>query len=233
MKAMILAVLTAMLLGAVDMQKMQFTGVETTMSDLFGEKIPVTIRREIPRECFSLELDPAVVFGGKFAGSGVPAECKVSHVSTLGHLYPMKAADGVETVGELEVLAFIKGREMNPGSRLLIDSRGSRWFERITIPSAINIPFIYIKEPEKFKGEFTRALERLGVAISDGGYDFTSAKELLIFCNGPWCSSSPEMIKALLKVGYPAKKILWYRGGLHDWTGFGMTVQIKSPAEKF
>jgi len=233
MRWIVPAVLTVTLLGAVDMQKMQFTGVEAKALDPFGEEVAVTIRREIPRECFHLELDPDLVFGGKFAAKEVPPECKVAHVSTLGQLYPMKAADGVETVGEIEVLAFIQGIAMAPGSRLLVDSRGSRWFEYLTIPSAVNIPFIYIKEPGQFSGEFSRALEMMGVKTAEKGYDFSSAKTLLIFCNGPWCSSSPEMIKALLKLGYPAEKILWYRGGLHDWTGFGMTVQIKHEAENF
>lgn len=233
MRAIIVAAMSVTLLWAVDMQKMQFTGVETRMVDLLGEEVPVTVRREIPRECFVLELDPEVVFGGKYAGKGVPPECRVSHVSTLGHLYPMKAAEGVETVGELEVLAFIRARDKDPGSRLLVDSRGSRWFERVTIPSAVNIPFIYIKAPEKFLGEFSSALKTLGVKKEAGQYDFRAAKQLLIFCNGPWCSSSPEMIKALLELGYPAERILWYRGGLHDWTGLGMTVHVKQAGGEF
>ena len=233
MKWIIPVVLSAMLLDAADMQKMQFTGVEAKAFDPFGEEVSVTIRREVPRECFHLELDPDVVFGEKFAAKGVPPQCKVSHVSTLGQLYPMKAAEGVETVGELEVMAFIKGSTLMPGSRLLVDSRGSRWFERITIPSSVNIPFIYIKEPQQFKEEFSSALETMGVKGAEKGYDFSHAKTLLIFCNGPWCSSSPEMIKALLNLGYPAEKILWYRGGLHDWTGLGMTVQLKHGAENF
>ena len=31
------------------------------------------------------------------------------------------------------------------------------------------------------------------------------------------------MIKQLLKIGYPAEKIKWYRGGMQSWLGLGMT----------
>lgn len=233
MRVMMTVLAAVTLLGATDPLKMQFTGVETKMLDSFGEQVPVTIRREIPRECFHLELDPQMVFGGNLAGRGVPSECKVTHVSTLGHLYPMKIAEGVETVGELEVLAFIRAAEADPESRLLVDSRGSRWFEWVTIPSAVNIPFIYIKAPERFENEFSLALETMGVKAEEGEYDFARAKTLLIFCNGPWCSSSPEMVKALVRLGYPPEKILWYRGGLHDWTGLGMTTKRKGKTEEF
>lgn len=215
------------ILNGADDFKLQFTGVTTRVFDELGEMVDVTVRREIPKACYDLELNPDTVFGGHYAGSHVPEPCKIAHVSTLGHLYPMRLAEGVETVGELEVLAFIKAAGKEPGSRLLVDSRGSRWFERITIPSAVNIPFIYLKEAGQFADEFTAALAMLGAKKEASGYDFSSAKNVLIFCNGPWCASSPEAVKALLKLGYPPAKIFWYRGGLHDWTGLGMTVQAK------
>jgi hypothetical protein len=31
------------------------------------------------------------------------------------------------------------------------------------------------------------------------------------------------MIFALLKIGYPHEKLKWYRGGMQDWLGSGMT----------
>ena len=38
-------------------------------------------------------------------------------------------------------------------------------------------------------------------------YDFSKAKTLVLFCNGPWCSQSPDMIFALLEIGYPPEKL--------------------------
>ena len=57
----------------------------------------------------------------------------------------------------------------------------------------------------------------------NGKYDFTEAKTMVLFCNGSWCSQSPNMIKKLIAIGYPTKKLKWYRGGMHDWLNLSMT----------
>lgn len=44
------------------------------------------------------------------------------------------------------------------------------------------------------------------------------------FCNGLWCGQSPRNIKGLLKLGYPARKLIWYRGGMQDWEAVGLTT---------
>ena len=61
------------------------------------------------------------------------------------------------------------------------------------------------------------------VIDEDDTLDFSKAKTLAIFCNGPWCSQSVAMIEALLEIGYPAEKISWYRGGMQTWLAAGMT----------
>ena len=55
-------------------------------------------------------------------------------------------------------------------------------------------------------------------------FDFSKAKTIAIFCNGPWCSQSVAMIQALLDIGYPAEKMKWYRGGIQTWLAAGMTT---------
>jgi hypothetical protein len=45
-----------------------------------------------------------------------------------------------------------------------------------------------------------------------------------MFCNGMWCGQSPNNILNLLKFGYPADKIKWYRGGMQDWEILGLTT---------
>jgi rhodanese-related sulfurtransferase len=108
---------------------------------------------------------------------------------------------------------------------LLIDSRLKKWYDYRTIPGAINMPFIYFKEPVNYEFYFEYALKHLGVKMDDeeSDFDFINAKTLLLFCNGPWCTQSPDMIYALLEIGYPAEKLKWYRGGMQDWLGAGMT----------
>jgi hypothetical protein len=39
-----------------------------------------------------------------------------------------------------------------------------------------------------------------------------------------WCDQSPRAIKGLLHLGYPAEKLLYYRGGMQDWMILGLTV---------
>ena len=79
-------------------------------------------------------------------------------------------------------------------------------------------------EAELFPKEYQQALVTLGIKKVNNTLDFSEAKELLLFCNGAWCSQSPKMIKALLKLGYPPQKMKWYRGGMEDWLGFNMTT---------
>jgi rhodanese-related sulfurtransferase len=47
---------------------------------------------------------------------------------------------------------------------------------------------------------------------------------IIFFCNGPQCGQSPIAIRALLDAGYPPGKMLYYRGGLHDWLALGLPV---------
>ena len=47
----------------------------------------------------------------------------------------------------------------------------------------------------------------------------------IFFCNEPQCPQSSTAIKNLLEAGYPADRILYYRGGMHDWITLGLPVQ--------
>ena len=61
--------------------------------------------------------------------------------------------------------------------------------------------------------------------VSNGsGYDFSEAKDLLLWCNGPWCDQSPRAINALIAEGYPPEKLRYYRGGMQLWKIFGLTT---------
>ena len=49
-------------------------------------------------------------------------------------------------------------------------------------------------------------------------------RTLVLFCNGMWCGQSPNNILNLLRFGYPAEKLKWYRGGMQDWEILGLTT---------
>lgn len=140
-------------------------------------------------------------------------------------IQPMSGGEGVTTVGELEVLDFMREHVAN-GTGYIIDARLSEWFEQGTIPGAINLSFTMFDNPEDnpFIVPVLTALG--GVQDSDGTWDLSEARELVLFCNGPWCGQSHQALDNLLKVGYPAEKLRYYRGGMQGWVSLGLTVEV-------
>jgi len=138
-------------------------------------------------------------------------------------IHSMQAAKGVKTVGEIEILNFMQNEEAT-GKGLLVDARLPKFYESETIPTAVNIPFVVFTHPSPKR---KRILELLG-AVQQGpnDYDFSQAIELYMFCNGPWCDSSPRAIRGLVELGYPPEKLAYYRGGMQLWKLFGLTTVL-------
>ena len=124
-------------------------------------------------------------------------------------IQPHQVAPGVQTVGELEVINFLKAKQ-----GILIDARTVEWHVRGTIPSSKNIPFT----------EIAGRLDELGCAKSGDKWDCGNAKSVMLYCNGLWCGQSPTAIRAMLREGYPASKIYYYRNGMNGWESVGLTV---------
>lgn len=137
---------------------------------------------------------------------------------------PMTAAPGVKTIGEVELVEFMRGA-LAEGSGLLIDARTPDWHGLGTIPGSVNIPFIQLN-PAQGADPLTMedALIPLGVTAEADGWNFAGTKTVVLWCNGPWCGQSPAAIRGLLSIGYPAEKIAYYRGGLQMWRIFGLPV---------
>jgi rhodanese-related sulfurtransferase len=135
---------------------------------------------------------------------------------------PIELAEGVKTVGEKELLDFLDN-EVKNNEGLLIDARMPAWFEKGTIPGSVNIPFTILSGG--FESKHTvKILKLLGASEKDDKWNFDNTKKLLMFCNGLWCGQSPRAIKNLLKLGYPAEKLLWYRGGMQSWQLLGLSI---------
>jgi rhodanese-related sulfurtransferase len=140
-------------------------------------------------------------------------------------IQPMQLAPGVETLGEVELIEWLK-RASAGEPVLVIDSRTPDWVARGTIPGAVNIPWTRLSS-QHGADPFTIAdiLEKqFGAVAIEGLWDFSRARTLVLFCNGMWCGQSPTNIRALLRYGYPAEKLKWYRGGMQDWHALGLTV---------
>ena len=150
-------------------------------------------------------------------------------------IQPISLAPRVETIGEVEVLDYLSKIAKGDRSILVVDSRTESWVKNGTIPGSVNIPWTDLNpakgaDPAEITGILTN---QFNVDVLEGLYDFSNAKTLVLFCNGMWCGQSPNNIKNLLKIGYPAHKLKWYRGGMQDWAILGLTVtpelkQIKS-----
>ena len=55
--------------------------------------------------------------------------------------------------------------------------------------------------------DFYDALEMIGVKeISENKYDFSKAKELVLFCNGAWCPQSSFAIEKLNEAWFSSRK---------------------------
>lgn len=136
-------------------------------------------------------------------------------------VHPMSAGTGVETLGELEVMDFLEARVAN-GKGLLIDSRLPEWFEKGSIPGAINVPFATVEDSNPYRDQI---LEALGAVKLGESWNYDGAMELALFCNGAWCDQSPRAIQSLMSAGYPAAKLKYYRGGMQSWVSLGLTVK--------
>jgi rhodanese-related sulfurtransferase len=154
-----------------------------------------------------------------------PAFAKTSRKCPPFCIQPAELAPGVETIGELEVLYYLKRMSDGDKSILVIDSRTPDWVAKGTIPGAVNIPWDKLNIGKSDPITVQEILEKqLGARQQEGFWNFDNAKTLVMFCNGAWCGQSPTNIKGLVKIGYPANKIKWYRGGMQDWELLGLTT---------
>lgn len=141
-------------------------------------------------------------------------------------IQPARIAEGVETIGELELIDFLVRISKGDDSILIIDSRTPDWLENGTIPGSVNIPWKTLN-PAAGADPFVISdilEQQFGARQQEGLWDFSNARTLVLFCNGIWCGQSPSNIHTLLKFGYPPGKLKWYRGGMQNWENLGLTT---------
>lgn len=213
-----------------------------------AERIKVKITKEIPYVVIDYQgkkikimrnQDQNHVITGGFA--------KTSRPCPPFCFQPEKVTDEVETIGEVELVRFLKN-EYSRGNGLLVDARVPSWYHKGTIPGSINVPFPTFSDDNvrDLHPDLLAAMELFGVRKKtsaemekgDGffsrlfgskdtkDWDFSKAKPLVLFCNGPWCGQSPTAIRALLKLGYPPEKLKYYRGGMQMWQMGGLTTVL-------
>ncbi len=137
-------------------------------------------------------------------------------------IHPISVAAGVQTVGEVELLSFLKDK-VEKGKGVLVDARIPAFYKIGTIPGSVNIPFTLLSQGQN--AYLDRILTILGAIKNNGNsWNFSDARHLLLYCNGPWCDQSPRAIRGLLGAGFPATKLYYYRGGMQNWQALGLTT---------
>jgi len=155
-----------------------------------------------------------------------PSFAKTSRPCPPFCIQPSTLAPGVETIGETEVIGYLQKIAAGDNTILVVDSRTPDWVKKGTIPGSVNIPWTSLNpamgaDPISI-GEIMQ--NQFNVKEDEGLWNFDDAKTLVMFCNGMWCGQSPNNIKSLLRFGYPAHKIKWYRGGMQDWEILGLST---------
>ena len=196
-----------------------FAGLSLLATPLLAQEVNIT--PDMASASFTINGNDVVIARNQDADARLDSEfSKTSRACPPFCIHPMSAGEGVETVGEIEVIDFID-TYVSQGTGLLIDSRIPAWFEKGTIPGAINIPFSTLSPENQYRDEILKAL---GAVKTGDTWDFANAIELMMFCNGPWCDQSPQAIRDILNAGYPAEKIRYYRGGMQLWLLLGLTT---------
>jgi len=135
-------------------------------------------------------------------------------------IQPIKVTKDVKTIGEVELLHFMKNK-VNKKQGVLVDLRTKNEYKDESIPSAVNIPFEVMSNKVKVE----KILKVLGAKrLADGSLDTSKVLDVTFYCSGLWCKKSSMFIKSFLELGYPADKILYYRGGFQMWKILGFTT---------
>jgi len=128
----------------------------------------------------------------------------------------------VKTIGEIELLKYIKDMQEEDSNMLLIDARTREWYNEGSIPTALNLPFTMLKEDSKY---LNKILKLLGTKKIDNQWNFERVPTMIIFSNGIWDEQATKEIKSLVSLGCPEDKILYYRGGMQNWNILGLTAK--------
>ena len=126
-------------------------------------------------------------------------------------IQPMVPAPGVTTLGELEVIAALQDPDV-----IVVDSRVRADYLGGTIPGAVHIPYT----------EMADRLDEVGCEVDFDGFVCESPRNVVLFCNGPWCGQSPTAIGRMIEAGFPADRIGYYRGGMQVWRMLGLSVLV-------
>jgi len=166
---------------------------------LAADDAPLRITRDSHEFVLQTPTGPLVVSRSKTA-CGAP----------LGFIQPLVPLPGVTPVDEIDVL-----NALNDPQTMVIDMRDEDEPLDATLPNSYHLPY----------NELEDHLGVLGCRrLPSKAWDCSQAVKIVAFDYGPMCVQGPAGIKSIVHMGYPVSKIFYYRGGLLDWEGLGLTT---------
>ena len=197
------------------------------VGDAFAKDLAVGITRSMDKFEGTVNGEQITIMRNQDQTATVnPAFAKTSRKCPPFCIQPAHLPGGVETIGEVELIGYVEKMANGDDSIMLIDSRTPDWVAKGTIPGAVNLPWTKLN-PAKGADPISIGeilIGQFGARELEGLWDFSKAKTLVMFCNGMWCGQSPNNIKNLMRFGYPAHKLKWYRGGMQDWEILGLST---------
>lgn len=221
-----------------------FAAEEAKPVGITADKMSITVKHEGNAVEIKRNQDNAATVN--------PAFAKTSRPCPPFCIQPDTIAEGVDTIAELGMMGYLEKVSGGDATVLVVDSRTPDFVEKGMIPGAKPISWKKLNPKEgattdgiieiltnEFGVKLVAGADAVSVdeAVAAGGdaiskvFDYSSAKTLVMYCNGMWCGQSPANIKTLLSFGYPADKIKWYRGGMQDWEILGLTTVPGPKAE--
>lgn len=134
---------------------------------------------------------------------------------------PMHVADGVATLDEQQVLAFLVD-VVADNQGLMVDARSLRDRSRGFVPGSVSLPAATLDPQGSY---WPNVVTALGATAQGGTYSYGSARALLVYDKGPSSDDAGALVRNLLAVGYPAQKIKYYRGGMQMWSVLGFNIE--------
>ena len=175
-----------------------------------AEELEVKIRKDRPTVTVQTGTGPVEIRRIQDTENQVAGEwARTSRPCPPFCIQPMTPAPGVTTIGELELLDMLEDPEA-----IVLDSRTEEWFEKGSIPGAVNMPYTQAAD----------RLDELGCTLDFDGFLCEDVPKVALFCNGAWCGQSPTAIRRMIEAGFPADRLYYYRGGMQAWRVLGLTV---------
>ena len=120
------------------------TGLCTTSVLAEGDEKFVPVSKGVKSIEMNLNGEKFTLMRNQTAGNKISS---LYETTNRGIPQPISLAYGLETLGELEFIDYMK-KAQSDDSIAIIDSRKPGWFAKLRIPGAVNVPFTNFNEKE-------------------------------------------------------------------------------------